>query len=76
MKINKMKDCYYLYDSNLKELKDMKYIDALKYKIELADKLISKLLKVDYMNRDSQRINDCIKAIDFNQKLIDETIDT
>jgi len=71
-----MKDCYYLYNSDLKELKDMKYIDALKHKIELADKLISKLLKVDYMTRDSQRINDCIKAINFNQKLIDETINT
>jgi hypothetical protein len=74
MKINKTKDCYYLYDSDLKELKDMKYIDALEYKIKLADKLISKLLEVHYMERDMQRINDCKKAIDFNQKLIDETI--
>jgi hypothetical protein len=67
-----MKDCYYLYGSDLKELKDMKYIDALERKIELAEELIKNLLEVDYMNRDMQRVNDALKAIDFNKNLIKE----
>jgi hypothetical protein len=70
-----MKDCYYLYGSDLKELKEMKYIDALKRKIELAENLIENLLKVDYMERDTQRINDSLKAIDFNKNLIKEVTD-
>ena len=74
MKTAKKKSSYYLYDSGLQELKDMKYIEALRHKIFLADKLIHKLQKVDYMSRDSVRINDCLKAIKFNEDLIEEVI--
>jgi hypothetical protein len=67
-----MKTCYYLYDSDLTELKNMKYIDALKYKIGLARNVIYDLNCAHYMKRDSIRINDCLSAIKFNETLIKE----
>lgn len=56
----------------LKELRNMNYIDAFKYKIEKAKGLLRRLVKVDLENRDFTRITKVGKAIKFNEELIDE----
>ena len=68
-----MKNTEYLYGrKSLKGLANMPYKEALEVKINLAESLINSLLKVHYMERDSERINDCKKAIKFNEELIKE----
>jgi len=68
-----MKDSKYLYDrDSLRGLSRMSYKEALETKISLANQLIKNLLKEDYLTRDSVRINDCIRAIKFNERLIKE----
>lgn len=56
----------------LKSLRNMEYINALKYKIEKAKGLLSRLVDVDLENRDFTRITKVGKAIKFNEELIDE----
>lgn len=56
----------------LKELRNMNYISALKYKIEKAKGLLNRLVDVDLESRDFTRINHVGKAIKFNEELIDE----
>lgn len=56
----------------LKSLRNMKYTEALKYKIEKAKGLLSRLVNVDLENRDFTRITKVGKAIKFNEELIDE----
>lgn len=56
----------------LKELRNMNYVEAFKFKIEKAKGLLSRLVDVDLENRDFTRINQVGKAIKFNKELIDE----
>ena len=50
------------------------YIDVLEWKIQLGSKLLKELYDVNYMHRDTQRINEVDKAVGFNEKLIKEVI--
>ena len=64
---------YYGFDdTSLQTLKDMKYEQAINYKITAAKSLLERLLTVDYLNRDNTRINDITKAVKFNQSLLEE----
>jgi len=57
-----------LYDvDNGKSWATMPYIDALNYKIKLAEKLLRSL-----PNTDLERIKEIADAIAFNQRLIEE----
>jgi len=71
-----MKTSEYLY--GLKSLKGalegVEYIEALESKIQLSEILIRKLLSVHYMERDSQRVNDCLRAQSHNRELIREVV--
>lgn len=62
----------YLYDDDLSILNNMKYREALEYKIKLSLKLITKLYDVSWMYRDNNRITKTINSQNFNQRLIDE----
>jgi len=62
----------YLYDDDLNNLLGMSYKEALEFKIELGETLKRELLKVHFMKRDGNRVNDVISAQKFNQMLIDE----
>lgn len=67
-----MTKTYYLYGSDLKELRGLNYEDALKRRIELSNILITELLNINYMNRDALRIHKSLESQKFNQNLIDE----
>jgi hypothetical protein len=68
-----LKTAEYLYDNpHFRLLSAVPYAKALELKIEWANKLISKLLEEPYETRDTTRINDCIKAIKFNEALLKE----
>lgn len=67
-----MKSTKELYDIEPKELIDMTYLDAIRYKIYKAKSLITELQEVHYMNRDDYRINELIDAIKFNKALLNE----
>jgi len=68
-----LKDSKYLYGrDSLRGLSQKAYKEVLEIKISLAEALISKLIKEHYLIRDSIRINDCIRAIKFNEKLLEE----
>lgn len=56
----------------LKELRNMNYVEALKFKIKKAKGLLSRLVDIDLENRDFARITHVGKAIKFNEELIDE----
>ncbi len=63
----------YLYGrDNLRGFSKLPYKEVLESKISLTNLLIEELLKEHYLERDSQRINDCISAIKFNEELLKE----
>ena len=53
-------------------LADIPYKQALLSKIQSAKALLSRLLDKPFMEQDATRCNDVIKAIKFNESLIDE----
>ena len=53
-------------------LADLPYKQALLSKIESAKSLLSRLLDKPFMEQDTTRSNDVLKAIKFNESLIDE----
>ena len=69
---NGMKSCKYLYDCNGEDFAVMTYEDALLYKISCAKDLVSELSDVAFKDRDTKRINDVLKAIEFNKQLLKE----
>ena len=69
---NGMKSCKYLYDCDGEDFAGMSYEDALLYKISCAKDLVAKLSEISYQNRDTKRINDVLKAIEFNKELLRE----
>jgi len=71
MSIRKVEKLYGLsVDSN--QWKTMKYPDVLESKIRLAWARIKYLNKSDIMIRDFNNINICIRAIKFNEGLLEE----
>lgn len=63
----------YLYDvSDMVPISHMPYKQAIEYKIELANKLLSKLLNVQYELRDTVRVREVLNAIKFNKELLKE----
>ncbi len=67
-----MKKTEYLYDLDPTLLKDMKYEDAIRYKILHANNLIARLMDVHWSGRDDERVSSVHKAIKFNEKLLKE----
>ncbi len=64
---------YYNFTSKqVQQLKDMKYEQALHYKILASKSLLQVLLDVNLMQRDNARITDVYVAIKFNQNLLEE----
>lgn len=70
----KIKSSKYLYNISASEFADMKYIDALHYKINKAKELLNLLVDVSYLERDNARLNDVLKAIQYNEELIEEVL--
>lgn len=63
-----MKSTEYLYGVSLKELPSME--EAYKTRIDKAKELLNALLDVPLQQRDITRINDVLKAIEHNKKLL------
>ena len=66
-----MKDSKYLYDLDLSLYKKVDYETVLIKKITAGKKLLKKLVLDDQM-KNSKRINDVVKATEFNEKLLME----
>ena len=49
------------------------YVWVLRKKIKLAELRIERLNRICYMNRPHHNITDCLKAIKFNNEMIEET---
>ena len=68
-----MTEIEYLYGINEPDWgANTKVFDLYDRKIKLGKKLLSKLLDGDYISRDNQRVNDVIKGIRFNEKMLSE----
>lgn len=63
-----MKSTEYLYGVSLKELPSME--EAYTTRIDKAKELLNALLDVPLKERDITRINDVLKAIEHNRKLL------
>ena len=66
-----MLDSKYLYDTEIKEYGNKPYYYVLALKINLAHKLMKKLV-IDQDMRDFQRMTEVNKAINFNRTLLKE----
>ena len=66
-----MNDSKYLYDLDLSLYKKVDYETVLIKKITAGKKLLKKLVLDDQM-ANSKRINDVVKATEFNEKLLME----
>lgn len=66
-----MLDSKYLYDTEIKEYGNKPYSYVLALKINLAHKLMKKLV-IDQDMRDFQRMTEVNKAINFNRTLLKE----
>ena len=66
-----MLDSKYLYDTNLNEQAELPYNRVLVIKIHLAKSLMKRLVITDNM-RDTQRMAEVHKAIEFNKALLKE----
>ena len=64
-----MKSTEYLYGVSIKELPSMD--EAYKTRIDKAKELLNALLDVPLEERDTTRINDVVKAIEHNRKLME-----
>ena len=62
----------YLYGKKIKGLSGMRNEEAYNLKIELSEKLVSKLLSVHYSRRDGSRISATLASQKFNKELLDE----
>jgi len=62
----------FLYGIKPKKLKKMKYYKAIRYKLKKAKELMDELYEVSLYSRDEDRIYKVHKAIQFNEKLLDE----
>ena len=75
-----MKDCFYYYGIGAEVFRDLKYTDALKVKINAGRELLNELSQKLYLTKVSteefselsKRITDVIKAIKFNERLLNE----
>ncbi len=66
-----MLDSKYLYDTNINEYAELPYNRVLVIKIHLAKNLLRRLVITDNM-RDTQRMAEVHKAIEFNKALLKE----
>ena len=66
-----MLDSKYLYDTNINEYAELQYNRVLVIKIHLAKNLMKRLVITDNM-RDTQRMAEVHKAIEFNKALLKE----
>lgn len=65
----------YLYNTTKEEMQEFNkllYTEALNLKIKKAKQLLATLYEPHYLDRDTTRINNVVKAIKFNIKLLDE----
>ena len=66
------KDSQYYYGVHASVFKDLTYEKAINYKIYLAKQLRGKLIAINFLDRDDVRLNDVLKAIKFNEQLLEE----
>lgn len=66
-----MLEAKYLYNADMKQYAELAYKDVLLIKIDLATKLMRKLVLQDNMI-DNQRMAEVSKAITFNRELLKE----
>lgn len=64
----------FLYELEPKTLSTMLYPEALKFKITSAKLLLERLMNEHYSKRDDYRVNAVIKAIKFNEQLLEEIL--
>ncbi len=69
-----MRTTEYLYGVDPKQFQHMQYVDALNFRIVSAKALIVVLLQTPSHTRDHKHISDVIKAISFNEKLLEELL--
>jgi len=50
----------------------MNYVDVLLLKIDLGNKVVNEILKVNYMKRDTIKMHKVLDAIKFNEELLKE----
>lgn len=65
----------YLYGftkQDVAALSSQPYREAIQAKIDAAKALLARLIPGTYLESDTTRVNDVIKAIKFNQQLLDE----
>jgi hypothetical protein len=67
-----MKTTEYLYGTSETAFSDMRYTEALKHKIYLANQVLTRLLDTTIEDRDTYRIGAVYNAVQFNKKLLDE----
>lgn len=63
---------YNMSDEDIILLSNFKYVQALNFKIIKAKALLATLLEPSFIDRDTSRINKVVKAIKFNQSLLEE----
>ncbi len=66
------KDSQYYYGVSAHVFKTLDYEKAINYKIHLAKQLRGELVSVPFTDRDDVRLNDVMKAIKFNEQLLEE----
>lgn len=67
-----MKRTEYLYGVSLDEIPNAD--EHFKAKIKAGEKLVRELLEVPYTEWDFKRIDDVLKAIEFNRKVLNKEI--
>lgn len=67
-----MKRTEYLYGVSLDKIPNAD--EHFKAKIKAGEKLVRELLEVPYPERDFTRIDDVLKAIEFNRKMLNKEI--
>lgn len=72
IKTKTIKRTEYLFGVKPDKFKNLNYVDVLYLKLSGASNVLEELLQVHYSQRDDERINDVLKAIEHTRQLIIE----
>jgi len=72
IKNKKIVPTHELYGIDPRRFINMNYVDVLLLKIKLGNKAVEEILKVNYMERDTIKMNKVLNAIKFNEELLKE----
>jgi len=72
VKVKVIKKTEHLFGIQPSVFKEMLYEDVLMLKLKGASEMLEELLKPHYLERDNDRINDIIKAINYTKQLLQE----